>query len=207
MPLAGRAADVKVASLVATSSTDEVATLAGDALSVSINNTARTHWNPDGVVTVFANASTVGVGPYSVNNVQGIVNFETTQNSSAAWTLDVEYLTVASVAGGREWGLNVEADMFEVSTFGSSGWKQFQPNLNGAGVTIGRYWNDSTFIDYMTVDALFMVELTPNTVAGSTSARYEAFARVSADQHQASVDNIVTETINMVVDGALYYTT
>lgn len=207
MPLAGRNADVKVTALTPTSSTDEAATIAGDALSVQIDNTTRRHWDPAGVVTVFANDSTVGVDPYVVNNVQGKVDFATTQNSSATWTVDVEYLTVTSVAGGREWGLTVEADMFEVSTFGSSGWKQFQPNLNGAAVSIGRYWTDEVFFDYMVVDALFLVELIPDIVDGSTSARYEGFARVGSDQHTAAVDAIVGESINLVVDGQLYYTT
>jgi len=207
VPLAGRDADVKVTAVVPTSSTDEAATIAGDALSVQINATGRRHWDPNGAILVTANGSTVGVSTYTVNNVQGIVEFATTQNSSAVWTLDVEYLTATSVAGGREWGLTIDADMFEVSTFGSSGWKQFQPNLNGANVTISRYWSDTNFTDYLTLESLFVVELTPNTASGSTSARYEGFARVASANPTASVDAIVGESINLVVDGTLYYTT
>ena len=39
--------------------------------------------------------------------------------------------TPALVADLREWNLNVSADMFDIATFGSSGWREFQPNLNG----------------------------------------------------------------------------
>src|SRR5690606_1660457 len=49
--------------------------------------------------------------------------------------------TPALVGDLREWSLNVEADMFEISTFGSSGWKEFMPNLNGASGSVSGYWN------------------------------------------------------------------
>lgn len=207
MPLAGRNADVKVTSLTATTSTGEAATLSGSGLVVSINDNTKRHWDPDSVTrpVLYLNSTAVSSTAYTVNNVQGRFEFSSTQ-STGTYTADVEYLSVSSVAGGREWTLNVEADMFEVSTFGSGGWKQFQPNLNGASVSIGRYWNDSTFLDYLTVDnARFVVELLPKN--GSTEARYEGFARVVSDNPQASVDSIVSETINMEIDGQLYYTT
>ena len=46
----------------------------------------------------------------------------------------------ALVGDLREWSLNVDFDMFEVSTFGSSGWKEFMPNLAGAQGSISGYW-------------------------------------------------------------------
>ena len=49
--------------------------------------------------------------------------------------------TPALVGDLREWTLNVEADMFDIATFGSSGWREFQPNLNGASGTVSGYWN------------------------------------------------------------------
>ncbi len=221
MPLAGRDADVGVTALVATSSTDEPATRStGPGASttiagfVQITDASRRHFERDGgvdpVLFVEALGSTTLVpsSDYTVNSVQGIFTWKLGADpSTGVYTADIPFLTVSSVAGGREWGLTVEADMFEVSTFGSSGWKQFQPNLAGASVSIGRYWADSTFFDYMAVDALFVVELTPDSGDGSTSARYEGFARIGSDQTNAAVDAIVGETINMVVDGQLYFTT
>ena len=203
MPLAGRNADVKVTSLTATTSTGNAASLSSNGLYVQIDSTARRHWDPDGTPVLYLNSTAVSSTAYSVNNVQGRFEFSSTQ-STGTYTIDADYLTASQVASGREWQLNVEADMFEVSTFGSSGWKQYQPNLNGASVSIGKYWVDSTFIDYMAVDAKFIVELYPNLASGE---RYEAFARIVSDQPQASVDSIVSETINLEVDGALYWTT
>ena len=207
MPLAGRSADVKITSLTSTTSTGEASALSSNGLFVQISDATKRHWDPDSATRpiLYLNSTAVPAANYTVNHVQGRFEFASTQ-STGTYTADVEYLSVSSVAGGREWSLNTEADMFEVSTFGSSGWKQFQPNLNGASVSIGRYWNDSSFLDYLTVDnARFVVELVP--LNGSTEARYEGFARVVSDQPSASVDSIVSETINLEIDGQLYYTT
>lgn len=203
MPLAGRNAEVKATSLTATTSTGNAATLGGTGLFVQIDSTSRRHWDPDGIPALYHNSTAVSSTAYSVNNVQGRFEFTSTQ-PTGTYTIDANYLTASQVAGGREWGLSVEADMFEVSTFGSSGWKQFQPNLNGGTVSIGKYWVDSTFIDYMNVDGKFIIELYPNLASGE---RYEGFARVVSDNPSASVDSIVGESINLVVDGKLYYTT
>src|SRR5690606_18648800 len=153
------------------------------------------------------NSTVVPSSGYTIRHVQGVFVLDsTTWSSTDNFTADIEYLPATSVAGGREWQLNIEADMFEISTFGSSGWKEFMPNLNGATVTIGRYWSDSAFLDALTNDARFVVELVPNA-ASSTTSRYEGFVRVAGDQVGAAVDAIVGEQINLVVDGQLFFTT
>ncbi len=205
MPLAGRDADIRITALTPTTSTGEAASLSSNGLYVQIDGSTKRHWDPDSTPVLYLNSTAVPSANYTVNSVQGRFEFSSTQ-PTGTYTADVEYLATSRVAGGREWTLNIEADMFEVSTFGSSGWKQFQPNLNGASVTVSRYWNDSSFLDYMTVDnARFVVEMVPNN-ASSTSARYEGFARVVSDNPAASVDAIVGESINLTVDGQLYYT-
>ena len=220
MPIAGRDADVKVTAVTATSSTDQAATRSTGVGSTSVtgfvqvDDASRRHFEQDGAVDpilfveALGSTTLVPSSDYTINSVQGIFQWKDGADpSTGVYTADIPFLTVTSVAGGREWSLNVEADMFEVSTFGSSGWKQFQPNLNGASVSIGRYWNDSDFVDYLTLETLFVIELVPDAGLGSTSARYESFARVGAVQTNAAVDAIVGETINLVVDGTVYYTT
>lgn len=207
MPLAGRNADVRITALTPTTSTGEAASLSADGLYVQIDASTKRHWDPDSVArpVLYLNSTVVPSANYTVNAVQGRFQFGSTQ-STGTYTADVEFLATSQVASGREWALSVEADMFEVSTFGSSGWKEFQPNLNGATVSIGKYWTDGTFMDYITGNnSRFVVEMVPLN-AGSTSARYEGFARVQSDQPSASVDAIVGETINLVIDGQLFYT-
>jgi len=120
--------------------------------------------------------------------------------------------TPALVADLREWSLNVEADMFEISTFGSSGWKQFQPNLNGAGGSISGYWNvegsttmkaiQSHILDQTTAPATLDL-LVSNTEANG----YTGSAWVTGIQPQAAVDGIVAFSANITYDGAVAYST
>lgn len=214
MPLGGREADLRITGISGVSSTNEACTRstgAGTANGrVAINSTARRHWDPDVTPTLWriAAGSTTQVSSteYQVNYVQGIFEWLSGDPSTGTYQADVDYLTATKVAGGREWQLNVESEMFEVTEFGSSGWKQYQPNLNGGTVSISRYWYDSSFFDNMTVttDTRFVVELVVNSANGW---RYEAFARPTSDQIQTSVDAIVGESVNMVIDGKLYFTT
>ena len=208
MPLSGRNADILLTALVPVASTGETLSYSTASREARITTATHRHLDPDSTsIVLYANSTVVPSSGYTIRHVQGVFVLDsTTWSSTDNFTADVEYLPATSVAGGREWQLNIEADMFEISTFGSSGWKEFMPNLNGATVTINRYWTDSAFLDALTNDARFVVELVPNA-ASSTTSRYEGFARVASDQVGASVDAIVGETINLVVDGQLFFTT
>lgn len=205
MAFAGKDANVKITSVAATTSTGESATLSPDGYSVQIDDPAKRHWDPTSATrpVLYHNSTAVDPSLYQVNYVQGKFEFSSTQ-STGVYTSDVEYLTASKVAGGREWNLNVETDMFEVSEFGSSGWRQFQPNMTGASVTISRYWTDSSFLDLLSNESRFVVELFPNDAGGW---KYEAFARPRADQVGAAVDSIVGEAVQLQVDGKLYFST
>lgn len=203
MPLSGRNADIRATSVTATTSTGNAATLAGSGLAVQINSTSRRYWDPDSTPVLYLNSTAVPAANYSVNYVQGQFEFSSTQ-PTGTYTIDANYLTATQVANGREWQLNVEADMFEVSVFGSSGWKEFMPNLNGATVSINRYWTDTTFFDHLTLSNKFLVSLVVNSAAGW---RYEGFAYATADQVQTAVDNIVSEGLQLTIDGQLYFST
>ena len=204
MPLAGRNANLKATSLVATTSTGNAATLAGDGLSIQINSTARRHWDPDGLPVLYLNSTAVSSSAYTVNNVQGKFEFASTQ-STGTYTIDADYLTASAVGGGQEWTLNVETDAFEITEFGSSGWREFQPNMSGATASLTRFWNDETFFDYLSVgNAKFLIELIVNNSQGW---RYEGFGYVTSDQINTSVDSIVGETVQITIDGKLYFTT
>lgn len=120
--------------------------------------------------------------------------------------------TPALVGDLREWSLNVEADMFEVSTFGSSGWKEFQPNLNGASGSVSGYWN----VEASTTMAAMQAHLLNQSVApaqldvlvDNTGANgYTMSVWITSLQPGASVDAIVPFTANFTAHGAVAYST
>lgn len=120
--------------------------------------------------------------------------------------------TPALVGDLREWSLNIEADMFEVSTFGSSGWKQFQPNLNGASGTVSGYFNveNSTTMKAMQ-DHLLTQSTDPATidllVDDTAMNGFTMSAWVTSLSPGASVDAIVPFSANITAEGAVSYST
>jgi len=211
MPIAGKDANLRIASGVATTSTGEAATRSTGVTGtgyVQVNSTVHRYIDPDSTPAVYVEAlgSTTLVAStlYSVNGVQGIFQWVSGDPTTGTYTADIEWLTASQVSGGREWTLNVETDMFETSEFGSGGWKTFQANLAGASATIGKYWTDETFFDLLNTEEKFIAEL---VVDGTDDHRYEGFVRISADQVTTPTDGLVGESINLVFDGPVYYST
>jgi|GEM_PF-5515420 len=212
MPLAGRDANLLITSLTATTSTNEPCTRstgAGTAPGyVQVTASSKRHLDPSTSHALYqivgGTTSLVSSTAYTLNYVQGKFEWKSGDPSTGTYQADIRWLTASRVAGGRQWQAQVDSEMFEVTEFGSSGWRQYQPNMTGATVTISRYWADSTFIDYITQNARFLVEL---VVSKANGWKYEGFVYPQSNQIQAAVDSIVTEDVTMVVDGRLYFTT
>jgi len=120
--------------------------------------------------------------------------------------------TPALVADLREWTLNVEAEMFEVSTFGSSAWRRFQPNLTGAQGTLSGYWNvmGSTTMRAIQQQVLGLSTDASNLrllVDNASANGYSGEAWVTGVQPGASVDAIVPFAANFTFNGPVAYST
>jgi len=212
MALAGKDANVYITAATPTTAAGETFNaVAGSSVSHQITASSKRHWErePDtvGRPRMLVGGTTVGVPEYDINYVQGIITFASTV--SGAVTGDVEWLTSASIAEGREWQLSVDRDLFEVSTFDSGGWREFQENINGATASVSRYWSTGgtgggEFFDMMNVEQDVILQLRPDESAGDA---YEGYAKITADSVAAAVDGIVGESIDFTIDGALYYTT
>ena len=216
MALAGKNALIKIASPSATTVAGGAMT-ANSSLEYEVTTAAQRHWDIDIPPAVYEN-STLTTQTYDVNYVQGIITFPAGSTVTTPVTADYSYVTAATVAGGREWSLDVGTDLFEVSEFSSStgtkGWKQYVPNVNGATVTVNRYWSDlaggSTgpqFIDHIIAESKLITELWVDGSTGTPSGKYEGYAYVTSDQVGAAVDSIVGESVELTINGQLYYST
>lgn len=210
MPLSGRNANVKITSLLSTSSTDIAATRstglgAGTTPGyVQVNLAAFRHLDDASTTNkLYLGAGLVASSLYALNPVIGRFTWLTGDPTTGVYTVDGAILTAASVVEARSWTLEVNQEMFEISHFGSSGWKTFMPDMAGAQITIGKYFNDSEFMDYIVLGSRFIVELHVDQ-AGN---RFECYARPSSDQIQTAVGAILGESISLVADGPVYYST
>lgn len=210
MALAGRRANIKITSGTATPSTNNACTRSTGAGAsnghIAINSTTRRHWDDSASIKLYRAAlgttSLVGSSQYTVDPVRGRFDWRTGDPSTGTYTADVSYLTATTLVQGRSWELTAEQELLDTTTFGSSGWKQWLPDMAGGTLTVGRFWADPTFFDHINLSTKFAVELYP---ASTQTWRYEGFARVAQDQIGVSIGQIVSEGVSLVIDGKLHY--
>lgn len=118
----------------------------------------------------------------------------------------------ALVADLRSWDLDISADMFEISTFGSSGWKEHMPNMSGAQGTIEGYWNIQTSTSMRALqNKVLNLSTSPGTFAFLVDAAngngYVGDAWITSLRVGAAVDGIVPFSAGVTVHGAPSYST
>ena len=212
--ISGKVARIRHTATAATNSTNEASDLSTDGVTLSINSTAKRHWDRTSTaLAIFVSGATgsdIIADVESVNYVQGIVTFTTPHSTATTITIDVDYLTASYLAGGRNWSLTVDTNMLDVTAFSTSAtdpkWRTFTPGLNAAGVSIERFYQESTapvFWDALNAPSSnFIVELVPDGGGG----RYEGFARVAQFSPSVEIDGTADEGVGLVFDGPLYFT-
>jgi predicted secreted protein len=119
--------------------------------------------------------------------------------------------TPALVGDLRSWTLNVSADMFDIATFGSSGWREYQPNLNGAQGNVSGYWNveGSTTMKAMQAHLLAQSTTPSNLelVVDGNGNGYTGEAYVTGISPSAAVDGIVEFNADFTFTGSVAYST
>lgn len=119
--------------------------------------------------------------------------------------------TPTTVADLREWSLNIDRDLFEISTFGSSGWREFQQNLNGAQGSVAGYWNVTASSAMKTIQDNILNQSAAATaefwIDGTNSNGYTAEVFVTSLSPSAAVDGIVTFAADLTITGAVAYST
>jgi hypothetical protein len=213
--LSGKAARIRITSAAATSSTNNAATLSTDGVTLTIDSTAKRHWDRtlSTGLAVFQGAGdvTADLDATQTNYVQGIVSFSTPHSTAATYTIDVDAFTSSFLAFGRNWSADVTVDMGDVTTFstttGDPQWRSVQPNLSGAAVSIERLWGSSTspaFFDRLNTEAALVVELVTDQ---SLTDKLEGYAYVSGDSFDVPVDGQESENVELMIDGQLYRST
>ena len=200
----------------ATNSTNEASDLAAGGLLLSINSTAKRHLDRTSTAPAIfvsgATGSDISADIESINYVQGVVTFTTPHSTSTVITMDVDYLTSSYLAGGRNWSIDIDSNILDVTAFSTTAtdpkWRTYLAGLNGATISIGHlHQANSTaniFWDSLNAESSnLLVELVPDD-AGD---RYEAFCRVSRFSPSVAIDGVADEGVTLQVDDTLFYTT
>ena len=209
----GKVARLRVTAAAATSSTDNAATLSTSGLVLSIDSTAKRHWNraTSTHVVVFEGVTNRTTDIASINYVQGEVTLDTAGTTSNTWTVDVEHLTSSYLGEGRSWQATVNTDLVDQTAFstttGDVQWRTMKPGLSGGSVSIERFWATSTgaaFFDRLASEQDTVIELWRDH---ATRNKLEGFAHVSGDEFEVPIDESAAESVSLTIDGQLYHST
>ncbi len=214
--VSGKVARIRRTAAAAVNSTNEASDQSTDNFTLSINSTTKQHWDRTSTApAIFISGSTTTdrAGDIeSINYVQGQITWTTSHSTTTTITMDVDYLPTDYLAGGRNWTLNIDNALHDVTAFSSDGtdvtWRIFVPGVNEATVDIEHLiqagTTDNIFFDALNLPSSnFLLEL----VVDGGGDVYEMFCRVADFSPSVPLDGVADEGVSLMVDGVVYRTT
>lgn len=208
--IAGYGGSVLVSSLPNVALTNEALTDAGDHKTFSEPSAIKQYWDrsatfvvqtaPDGTTWTTADPST-----YSIRYVSGQVVFNTAISGAtpACRISSGAYLPYSTFGNMKSWEVVPAVDMLDSSVFGSN-WKQYLPALLGATAKLSQFYADNTLSSVVSNPANNVFVLSMKTGRTATE-RWEGFARFKQDDIKNAVNALVTEDLDVQIDGQLYF--
>jgi hypothetical protein len=166
----------------------------------TITNQVKRYLDPDAIITVKKNGTTITTG-YTIEYAGGVIVFDNVLTNTDVVTVSGKYFTMSQSAGFFNWKLELERDMGEITTFASSGWKESLPTITGYTASAEQYWGDASFYNLLGSRMLFVLYV-DSTISKS---RYEGYGYINKDEIEVNVEDIVSESIDIQGNGKLYY--
>lgn len=212
--LAGYQGSVLVTSTPNVPLTNENLVDAGDHQTFSEPTLTKRYWDrtatfvvqtaPDGVTW-----TTVTSG-FTIRYVTGEVVFTSpiTGGTPSCRISSGAYLPYSVLGNCTSWEGTAMVDMLENTALtgnGGSQWKTYQPTLLSATIKLQRFWADATFWTWLQNNPSNLLVVSLQTGRNATGDRYEGYARVKQDDIKLAVNALITEGLDLTVDGQLYY--
>ena len=215
--LSGKVAKVKITAVTPTSATAEAFTKLSTG-KYQITDYTKRHWDREttGAPTVYVNTTARTAGEYTVDPVNGILQFSPTSltTGTVPVTADIHYVTASYLGQTRRWEAELETPMHDVTAFntstGSKTWRSFTPGLMGGSITLDRLVSTGStatgqpveFYDRLNLNNDVVVELHMNDFD-----HLVGYGWVETDTFNTPIDEQETESITIRLDGPLYYST
>jgi hypothetical protein len=195
--LAGRNADIYIATGTGTAMTGQATTSLGGGV-YQITLAARRAINPNAALTVLDGVATVPSSRYQVAYGNGKIVFGD-YTPTGAITVTGEFLTLAKAAQGTEWTMDVQPTLEEVQVFGDA-WRARACVQRDASVTFTRFYNDQYF--HTNGGAYFVLALYLNVSGGQ---RYVLGATMASQGVSTPENETIKENVSFNVHGILDY--
>lgn len=196
--IAGKVGAIYVSDGTASSSfTGEACTDSGDSTTFYITDTSKRYWDESNGVTVYvASTPTTDI---TIQYAGGRIVTSTPVIGDV--TVDGKYYTMEQQGGFINWSVDVEFATSDTTAFESNGWKGNVTTLNGWTVSAERHWFNGDFLSRDNVIALALY------VNYSDDIRYDGFAYLTSNSIEDPVDDLVSESIDFVGSGTIYFNT
>lgn len=206
----GYAASIQITSTPSVSMTNEAMTDSGDHKTFNVTNAAHQCWDktqaftvqtaPDGVTW-----TTVTTG-FTINYPIGQVVFAVAV-SGATPSCRISagfYFPFAFLGFSKNFEIVVNNTNLDVTAFTSPAtqWKTYIPGVNDTTVKLNNWWIDNTFLSHLNNADLLVLQLKPGQNANQ---RLQGFAKTKTSALKAAVAAAVTEDLDFVIDGQLFY--
>ena len=215
--LSGKVARIRQTAAGATNSTNEAATLSTDLVTLTIDSTAKRHWDSNStkprVYTSTSTGTALSTTRFTVNYTQGKVVFKTAMSSTKTYKVDVDYLVSSYMTGGRNWSLDVETEPLDVTTFSTgasnTAWRSHKAGLQKWTARIDRLISTGSTgpFGYDRINAGSSNLIVELVVSGTGQEKYEGRCRIRMDGLADDIGGLHTEGLELEGNGPLYYST
>lgn len=171
----------------------------GDNTIYYIGDNVRRYWDNTFPITVKKNAVTITTG-FTIQHAGGRVIFDAPLLGTDTVTASGKYFTLTEAGGFYNWSLDTSADMNDITTFASGGWKENLPTLKEFSVSAEAYWFNGDFNARLGTEVILALYTNE-----SSDYRYEGYAYIVSDNVECGVGDIVMESIEFTGNGNIYY--
>lgn len=200
MPIAGKVGAVYASDGgTSTSFTDEATTKNGTYTTYKITNQAKRFWDDSAAVTVKKNGATITTG-FTIDYAGGVINFNPALIVTDTVLVSGKYFNVVQCATFFNWKLDANADMKDVTTFASLGWKEQIALIKSWNGSCEGYWADATYLGLLGKRIILCLY-----VDSTNLQRYEGYLLLKKNGIDVAVDDVVKENIDFEGTGTLAY--
>ena len=194
--LAGRNADIYLATGTGTAMTGEATTSLGGNV-YQITDTAKRAINPNASLTVLDGATPISSSRYQVAYGSGKIYLA----AAPAGTITVtgEYLTLSKAAQAYEWSLGVQPVLEEVQVFGDA-WKARACVQRDATLTFSRFYNDQYF--HTNIGSYYVIRLYADYSGG---VQWMAGAQMTSMGVNVGENETIKENVSFATHGVVDY--
>jgi hypothetical protein len=188
MALAGKNAKVLAYSTEVTFTAE--ATTTTDNTNYQITNINKRVWGNKYPILVYKSA-VLTIEPYTLDRLRGVITFTT--SSVRTITVSGSYLPTVIIAEAKGYDYVLEGDSVDTTIF-SDQFKLKTQALKTITGTLDKFYDISNyFFNTLISDTDFILEFYVN---GASTADVRAWIKISKDDINAAVDNVVTEKVD-----------